>query len=149
MVMMSNTSSAYIRRAIRPCTLYGCPLLVRGRGASTQLLPVWTPALGSPYPLEGPSQRRAYQVLWAQEVRGGHLLSQYGMSRLMPPTAPAPSSSPKEDWKTSDEEAGELDRAWEEVDLLVFGRLALEDPEPADQVVSEAVSAGAHEPWDP
>lgn len=57
------------------------------------------------------------------------------MSRLVPPTAPAPSSSPKEDWDASDSEEEEQATAWEEADPPVLGRLIEEDPEPADQGV--------------
>lgn len=71
----------------------------------------------------------------------GQPLSQFGMSRLVPPTAPAPSSSPKEDWDASDSEEEEQATAWEEADPTVLGRLIEEDPEPADQGVPDAIPA--------
>lgn len=58
---------------------------------------------------------QAYQEVWAQKILDGHQLSQYGMSRLMPLTAPAPCGSPKEDWDVSDAKEGELAPAREEV----------------------------------
>lgn len=67
-----------------------------------------------------PSQRHVYQELWAQEILDGHQLPQYGMSRLMPPTTPAPSCL--EDWDASDAEEGELAPAWEEVDPPCLGK---------------------------
>lgn len=47
----------------------------------------------------GPDMRRNYRELWAQEVLDGLPLSQYGMSQLLPPAAPAPCL---EDWDAPD-----------------------------------------------